>query len=131
MSDARRGSRNGRPGSSERGDEKITVRVPAVLLSRVDHAALGRGVGRSEFVRQALATHTDAVLGAAADGGGPTLYDVLAADGVVGRFTGPRGLSTAGRTTIRERVRARAVTGHMTGVRTAPRERRANAKTAG
>lgn len=85
--------------------------MPGALLSRVDHAAAGRGVGRSEFVRQALAAQADAVLGESPDDDGSTLYDVLAADGVIGRFAGPRGLSTAGRAAIRERVRTHLRTG--------------------
>lgn len=90
---------------SEAG-EKLTVRVPESLLVRVDRAAQNRGIGRSEFVRQALSAQTDIVLGPSSRGG-PTLYDLLAADGVIGAFSAPPGLSTSPRDALRERMRAR------------------------
>ncbi len=105
MSDKRRSSGNRVLSNSRPDDEKLTVRVSAALLSRVDHAALERGVGRSEFVRRALVMQADAVLGESPSGDRPTLFDLLGADGVIGRFAGPRGLSTTDRATIRERVR--------------------------
>ena len=106
MSDTRRAARSPQPPAAVRDDEKLTVRVSAELLSRIDQAALERGMGRSEFVRQALVTHTDEALGPSATSGELTLYDVLAADGAIGRFAGPRELSTLGRHAIRERIRA-------------------------
>jgi hypothetical protein len=90
---------------SEAG-EKLTVRVPESLLVRVDRAAQNRGIGRSEFVRQALSAQTDVVLGPS-DQGGPSLYDFLTADGVIGAFSAPPGLSTSPRDALHERIRAR------------------------
>lgn len=129
MSDTPSASRHSQPATPNRDDEKITVRIPASLLSRIDHAALGRGVGRSEFVRQALVTHTDEALGRSATGGETTLYDVLAADGAIGRFAGPRELSTLGRLAIRERIRAHGAA--PVPARPAPRRQRVSTKKAG
>src|SRR5437870_5152024 len=86
--------------------DKLTVRVPEALLVRADRGAHYRGVGRSEFARQALAAQTEVVLGSAGDHQPPSAYDVLAAGGVIGAFAGPRGLSTTTRASLRERIRA-------------------------
>jgi len=90
-------------------EEKITVRLPNALLARVDSAARTRGVARSAFVREALAAQVDALLGPGPQPSEPTLYDLLCADGVIGRFEGPPGLSTTSRADLRERMRTRAV----------------------
>ncbi len=129
MSDKARSLRRPQAAAPDRDGEKLTVRVPAALLSRIDHAALERGVGRSEFVRQALATHTDEALGPSAAGGETTLYDLLAADGTIGRFAGPRDLSTLGRRAIRERIRAHSA--RAAGARAASRQPRASTNKAG
>jgi hypothetical protein len=81
-------------------ETKITVRLPAGLLQRVDEAARLRGVPRSELVREALVAHVDRPAASA----GATLYDLLAADGVLGRFSAPPDLSTTDRAGIRARV---------------------------
>jgi hypothetical protein len=73
---------------------KLAVRLSATLLERVDDAARRCGLRRSEFVRRALSAQSDAALGSVAT---PTLYDILLADGVPGRFIGPPGLSTTSR----------------------------------
>lgn len=95
--------------TSDAAEEKITVRLPAALLARVDEAAQERGVRRSEFVRQALTGHAETVLRRGAEDDVTTLYDVLSADGVLGRFSGPPGLSTTSRDALRQRMRARKV----------------------
>ena len=85
---------------------KLTVRLPATLLELVDTAAKERGLGRSEFVREALATQAREVLGEAP---APTLYSLLEGDGVLGRFEGPVGLSTESREQLRARIKAHSM----------------------
>lgn len=88
---------------------KITVRLPVALLAQIDVAARESGVRRSEFVRQALTQHVEHALRRTAQEDVPTLYDVLSADGVIGRFSGPAGLSTTSRDAVRPRMRSRQV----------------------
>lgn len=83
---------------------KITVRLPSDLLTRLDAAARERHIDRSAFVRQALAAQLPSVPG---NGEHPSLYDVLFADGVLGRFTGPPGLSTTSADELRAQIHAR------------------------
>ena len=91
--------------TNRRAEDKLTVRLPAALASRIEAAAREQGLGRSAFVRRALAAQTAAVLGSDE----PTsLYDVLLRDGIIGRVAGPPGLSTTRRAAIQARVRARS-----------------------
>jgi hypothetical protein len=86
------------------GAGKLAVRLPAALLAKVDTAARKRGLGRSAFVREALATQVSAVLEAQE---GPTLHELLVADGVLGRYSGPAELSRTSRTVLRGRIERR------------------------
>lgn len=85
-------------------DGKLSVRLGAELAARVDEAARELEVGRSEFVRRAIADRVEDVLGRA---GGQSLYDVLKGDGVIGRFRGPAGLSASSREVIRRKMARR------------------------
>jgi hypothetical protein len=93
-------------GADPPAQARVTVRLPSILVARIDAAAREQGMGRSEFVRRALAQQVAEVLG---DAETPSLYDVLLADGVIGRFAGPPGLSTMPRAALRTRMRDRTL----------------------